>query len=75
MRSMDRYVKCIVNFELYLVFWIVIVSINALDMSAGTVGGVGTVAPLLTDTPVGSDKILEKDFKKFDNDPPPEYYK
>lgn len=72
---MDRHGKCFVNFKLYLVLWIVIVSTNALDMSAGTVGAVGTVAPLMADAPVGSDKIPGKEFKKFDNDPPPEYYK
>lgn len=73
---MNKYVKCFINFKLYLVLWIVIASTNALDTSAGTVGGVGTVAPLSADNPIGGgDKILDKDFKKFDSDPPPEYYK
>lgn len=34
-----------------------------------------TVAPLTADNPVASEKIVDKDFKKFDSDPPPEYYK
>lgn len=72
---MNKYFKCFVNFKLCLISWIVIASTNALDTSGGTVGGVGTVAPLTVDNPIGGDKILEKDFKKFDNDPPPEYYK
>lgn len=71
MKSMDKYVKCFVHFKLYLVLWFVIASTNALDTSAGTIGGVGTVAPLTADPPAGS----EKDYKKFDSDPPPEYYK
>lgn len=68
---MDKYVKCFGNFKLYLILWIVITATNALDTSAGTVGGVGTVAPLTSDPPAGG----EKDYKKFDIDPPPEYYK
>lgn len=71
MKSMDKYVKCFVNFHLILVLWVLIASTNALDTSGGTVGGVGTVAPLSADPPAGS----EKDYKKFDSDPPPEYYK
>lgn len=39
----------------------------------------GTVAPLNSDIPASSEKIIDsKDFKKFDtrfNDPPPEFYK
>lgn len=71
MISMDKYAKCFVNLKLCLVLWVVIASTNALDTSAGTIGGVGTVAPLSADPPAGS----EKDYKKFDSDPPPEYYK
>lgn len=71
MIPMDKYAKCFVNLKLCLVLWVVIASTNALDTSAGTIGGVGTVAPLSADPPAGS----EKDFKKFDSDPPPEYYK
>lgn len=71
MTSMDTYVKCVVHLKLFFILWIVIASTNALDTSAGTIGGVGTVAPLSADPPAGS----EKDYKKFDSDPPPEYYK
>lgn len=68
---MEEYVKCFVTLKLYFVLSIVITSTNALDTSAGTIGGVGTVAPLSADPPAGS----EKDYKKFDSDPPPEFYK
>lgn len=71
MIAMDKHVKCFVNLKLHFVLWMVIVSTSALDTSAGTIGGVGTVAPLSADHPAGS----EKDYKKFDSDPQPEYYK
>lgn len=61
---------CSSNSKLFLVLHIFIASTNALDNLGGT------VVPLMADTPVSSEKIVDnKDFKKFDNDPPPEYYK
>lgn len=77
MASTNKYAKCVRNVKFYVVLWIVvvIVSTSALDTRAGTVAGIGTVAPLVADTPVGSDTIQKKDFKKFESDPAPEYYK
>lgn len=74
MISIEKYVKKVENFK-FLVLWIVIVSTNALDTSVGTVGAVGTVAPLVADTPVGNEKFHSKDFKKLESEPQPEYYK
>lgn len=72
MKSRSDRVVCAVQLNFILTLCISIASTNALDT------GVGTVAPLLADNPVSTEKIDHKDVKKFDssyNEPPPEYYK
>lgn len=72
MKSRSDRVVCAVQLNFILTLCILIASTNALDT------GVGTVAPLLADNPVSTEKIDHKDVKKFDssyNEPPPEYYK
>lgn len=72
--TMISIVNCMngaVKLKLFSLLWILVLPTNALD----TMNAI-TVAPLTADNPVSNEKLLDsKDYKKFDSDPPPEYYK
>lgn len=64
---------CVVNWNLLVILCIVILCSECYGLDTGT------VAPLSSDNPASSEKIIDnKDLKKIEtrfNDPPPEYYK
>lgn len=68
MKSRENRVTRAVRLKLCFALCIYMASTDALDTGI-------TVAPLTADNPVASERIVDKDFKKFDSDPPPEYYK